>query len=337
MSTEKPRILIIGAGVNGSICAAGLHDAGQNVTLFARGQRYVDLQANGIILEDQFRHTRTVTHVPLIAHLAPTDCYDYILVLVRKSQVFDLLPVLAQNTSPNVVFMVNNPSGPSVYVDALGKERVMLGFVFGAGRREGSVIRGIIPTRSRSRRGGTPFGEINGEITPRLTRLVAMLNQAGFRAELSRHIADWQATHAGPIACLALPIMKYNLDMKALAKSRSDLGLMVDAMRETLDVLQAVGYRITPGAVSLIRFIPRFLIVTILQKVLPSRLMEVGAVWHVSQAPDEILQLAAEVETLAEKSGLPVPSLRELLRMRLQLTQMNMNPTSNMFSRQPTA
>jgi 2-dehydropantoate 2-reductase len=333
MSTEKPRILIIGAGVNGSICAAGLHDAGHNVTLLARGQRYADLQANGIIIEDQFKHTRMVTHVPLIAHLAPADYYDYVLVVVRKSQVFDLLPVLAQNVSPNVVFMVNNPSVPGVYVDAMGKERVMLGFVFGAGRREGTVIRGIVPTRSRLRRGGTPFGEINGEITPRLIRLVTVLKQVGFRAELSRHIVDWQATHAGPIACLALPIMKYNLDMKALANSPDDLGLMVDAMRETLDVLRAVGYRITPGAVSLIRFIPRFLIVAVLQKVLPSRLMEVGAVWHVSQAPDEMLQLAAEVERLVEKSDLPVPSLRKLLRMRLQLTQMNMEQKPIMFSR----
>ncbi len=332
MATDNARILIIGAGVNGSICAVGLYEAGFNVTLLARGQRYADLQANGITIEDQFKQTRTVTHVPLIDHLAPADCYDYILVVVRKSQVFELLPVLAQNASPNVVFMVNNPSGPDVYTDALGKERVMLGFVFGAGRREGIVIHAIVAKRSRLRRLGTPFGEINGAITPRLTRLVAILNQAGFRAELSRHIVDWQATHAGPIACLARPIMKYNLDTKALAKSRSDLGLMVDAMRETLDVLQALGYRITPGAVSVIRFIPRFLMITILQKVLPTRIMEVGAVWHVSQAPDEMCQLAAEVEALVEKSGLPVPSLRKLLGRRLQGTRRNMERTENKFS-----
>lgn len=337
MLTDKVRILIIGAGVNGLICAAGLHNAGLNVTLLVRGQRYADLTVHGIVIEDQFRHTQTVTHVPLIDHLEPADCYDYVLVVVRKNQVRELLPVLAQNASPNVVFMVNNPSGPDVYVDALGKERVMLGFVFGAGRREGTVIRGIVPTRSRLRRGGTPFGEINGEITPRLTRLVAILKQAGFRAVLSRHIVDWQATHAGPIACLALPMMKYNLDMKALAKSRTDLGLMVDAMRETLDVLQALGYRITPPAVSVIRLIPRFLMIAFLQRVLPSRLMEIGAVWHVSQAPDEMIQLATEVETLVEKSGLPVPSLRKLLRMRLQLAQMNTHQMSSMFSRQPSA
>ncbi|MBL8164057.1 MAG: ketopantoate reductase family protein, partial [Anaerolineae bacterium] len=64
MLTDNARILIIGAGVNGSICAAGLHNAGFNLTLLARGQRYADLQANGIIIEDQFKHTRTVTHVP---------------------------------------------------------------------------------------------------------------------------------------------------------------------------------------------------------------------------------------------------------------------------------
>jgi 2-dehydropantoate 2-reductase len=317
MTTENARILVIGAGVNGSICAVGLHDAGFNVRVLARGRRCEELQREGIVIEDQFRHIRSVTRVPVIGSLDPADCYDYILVLVRKNQVGDLLPVLACNTSPTVVFMVNNPSGPGEYTKTLGKDRVLLGFVFGAGRREGSVIRAIRP---KLRWLAAPFGEVDGTITPRLTRLVAILNQAGFHAEVSKNVIDWQATHAALVTSLAMPIMKYHLDAKALAKSWADLGLIVDAMRETLDVLQAVGYRITPRSTSTIQFIPRFLMMAGLRMVLPTRFIEIGAVWHVSQAPDEMNQLAKELGALVEKSGLPVSALRKLLGMNIPAT-----------------
>jgi len=313
LTTENARILVIGAGVNGSICAVGLHDAGFNVTVLARGKRCEELLREGIVIEDPLRKTRSVTRVPVIGALDPADLYDYILVVVRKNQVGSLLPVLVGNKSPNVVFMVNNPSGPGEYTRALGKERVLLGFVFGGGRREGSVIRAIRPKLPWL---AAPFGEIDGAITPRLKRLVAILRQAGFRAEASKDIVDWQATHAALVPSVAMPIMKYHLDAKALAKSRADLRLMIDAMRETLDVLQKVGYRVIPRSTSAIRFIPRFLMIAGLRMVLPTRFAEIGAVWHVSQAPDEMNQLAMELGLLVGKSGLPVPALRELLGMK---------------------
>jgi 2-dehydropantoate 2-reductase len=310
MATDSSRILVIGAGVNGSICAVGLHNAGFDVTVLARGERFEEIKSKGIIIEDQFRHTRSVTHLPVIDVLKPTDYYDYILVVVRKNQVYDLLPILAKNVSPNIVFMINNPSGPEEYTKILGKERVMLGFGFAGGRREGDTIRAMIP---KSRWFTTPFGEIDGSITPRLKRLITILQQAGFHVEISRNISDWQSTHAALVPCLAMPLMRYNLDVKALAKSDADLGLIVDAMRETLDVLEALNIRITPRSTHVIRYIPRFLLIIFLRMLLPSKFMEVGGVWHASQASDEMNQLAKELGILVERSGLPVPELKKLL------------------------
>lgn len=137
------RILAIGAGVNGSVCTAALHRAGYDVTVLARGKRLEELQAGGIEIEDPLKGTRTVTQVPVVDRLASEDIYEYILVIVRKNQVRDLLPVLAQNQSPSVVFMVNTASGPDEWIAALGAKRVMLGFVFAGGRREGSLIRAM--------------------------------------------------------------------------------------------------------------------------------------------------------------------------------------------------
>ena len=310
MAIDSSRILVVGAGVNGSVCAVGLHNAGFNVTLLARGTRFKEINDKGIIIEDQFRRTRSVTRLPVVDVLQPTDYYDYILVVVRKNQVYDLLPILAQNASPNIVFMINNPLGPKEYTERLDKQRVMLGFGFAGGRREGDTIRAIIP---KSRWFAAPFGELDGSITPRLKRLVAILRHAGLCAAISRKMPDWQSAHAALVPCFAMPLMKYHLDVKALVKSDADLGLMIDAMRETLDVLEALGLQVIPRSTYVVRYIPRFVLMRALRMALPSKFVEVGGVWHVSQAGDEMEELAKELGMLVEKSGLPVPELKKLL------------------------
>jgi len=311
MNTNNARILVIGAGVNGSICAVGLYNAGVDVTVLARGKRYEELREEGIVIENPFKHTRTVTKVPVINHLDPADIYDYILVIVRKNQVPDLLPVLANNRSPNVVFMVNNPSGPDEFTKVLGKERVMLGFVFGAGKREGSVIHAI--GGAGSSMGAAPFGELDGRITPRLTCLVDIFNKAGLNAKISTGISDYLATHAAFVAPLAHLLIKHHCDNYAMARSTADLCLLVDALRETVDVLDKVGVEIAHDKMTgIIRRTPKFILVLAMRILLPTRYMEVGGAWHCMQAPDEMRQLGVELMALVEKSGLPTPALRKL-------------------------
>ncbi len=308
MATDNAKILVIGAGVNGSICAVGLHNAGFNVTILARGKRYEEVRDGGIVIEDPFKNTRRQTKVPVIDRLDAEDSYDYILVVVRKNQVSDLLPVLAVNRSPNVVFMVNNPSGPDEFTRALGKERVMLGFVFGGGKRDGSVIRAITGLRGMT----TPFGEIDGRTTPRLTRLVAILCQAGLKSKTSTDISDYLATHAALVAPFAHLLTKHGCNTYDLARSPAELRLLVDALRETLDVLRATGFKIIPWRTNIVRIIPRFLLVAAFRAFLSTKLAEVGGGWHCSQAPDEMRQLGIELMALAERSRLPVPALRKL-------------------------
>ena len=311
MNLKNGRILVIGAGVNGSVCAVGLYIAGIDVTVLARGKRYEELREQGIIIENPFKNTRSATQVPVIDSLDPDDIYEYILVIVRKNQVTDLLPVLARNRSPNVVFMINNPSGPDEFVRALGKERVMLGFVFAGGRRFGNIIRAI--GGAGNPMGTTPFGEPDGSITPRLTRLVEIFNRAAFRTETSTQMTDYLATHAAMVAPFAHQLIKHGSDNYSLAHSTADLSLLIDAIREVPDVLKANGYKIVPASnANVISFVPKFILVPLLRVLLATRTAEVGGAWHCQQAPDEMHQLGVELMALADKSGLPVPALRKL-------------------------
>jgi 2-dehydropantoate 2-reductase len=311
MDRDNARILVIGAGVNGSICAVGLYQAGVDVTLLARGKRFEEIMDQGIIIENPFKNTRTVSRVPIIKMLTPEDIYEYILVVVRKNQIPNLLPLLASNTSPNIVFMVNNPSGPQMLIEALGKERVMLGFVFGAGRREGSVIHGF--NAATSEKNATPFGELDGQITPRLTRLVDIFNHAGLNAKVSTEMTDYLTRHACFVAPLAHLLILHHCDNYTMAGSTPDLALLIDAWRETFKVLKEIGVNTNNDKmVSIIRFTPKFILVLALRFLLASRFAEVGGAWHCMQAPDEMYQLGVELMALVDRSGLPATALHKL-------------------------
>jgi 2-dehydropantoate 2-reductase len=312
LTADHPKFLVIGAGVNGSACASILQRSGIDVTLMARGQRVDDLRNDGVIIENPLTGKRTVTRVPVVDRLAPDDLYDYVLIIMRKNQALELLPVLARNRSPSFVFMGNTLTGPEPYMDALGKDRVLMGSVYAGGRREGKVIRAIVLNSVAA-----SFGEPDGGKTPRLKRMVAALNRGISRAEISTRIVDRQITHASAIPPLGNLLIKHGCDARALAKSTADLYLLVDAMREAHKVIRAAGYRIEPAADRLTDFVPRFLMVAMFRILFSSKIGEVGAAYHVSQAPDEMRHLSRELGVLVEKSGLAVPALRKTLALQV--------------------
>jgi 2-dehydropantoate 2-reductase len=308
MNIKNFRILVIGAGVNGSVIASGLFNAGIDVTILARGKRYEQVRNEGIVIENPFNHKRSVTGVPVINLLNPQDCYDFILVIVRKNQALGLLPVLAKNKSPNIVFMGNNLSGPEEFIKILGRERVMMGAVYAAGKLDGNLVRAMAVKSIAA-----PFGEIDGTTSPRLKQLINILHQAGFKAEPSANIVDIQTTHAVGVALIGKLVIKHNCDVKALARSTDDLLLFIKARREAHLVLRALGRKIIPWSEGLIGIIPGFLQVMGFRLLLNSRLGEIGLALHASQASDEIQQLDLELQTLVNQAGLPVPSIRKIL------------------------
>ena len=305
---DKARILVIGAGVNGSAISAGLFRGGVDVTVLARGKRYEELCSEGIVIENPFNQKRTITKVPVTDQLLPDDLYDYVLVVVRKNQVASLLPLLVQNYSPSIVFMGNNLSGPAELVKALGKERVMMAGVFAAGKRDGDLIRAIV-----FKSAGSPFGEIDGGITPRLVRLAEIFRQAGIKVELSDNIVDFQMTHGVGVALIATLAMKHGGKVRTLARATDDLRLFVAARREGQQVLRTLGHQILPNSEVVISKIPAFLQVAAMWILLSSKFGIVGLEYHLSQAPDEMDQLVGEFKELVDQAGIPVPAIRKVL------------------------
>ena len=305
------KILVYGTGPLGSLFAARLQAAGHNVSILARGQRLAELREHGIVLEDALTGERTTTRVNVVEQLAPDDPYDLVVVLMRKNQVVAILPVLAANQhAPNVLFMGNNAAGPGEYIDALGRERVLMGFGGAGGMRAGYVMRVI--AGARGRKATVTLGELDGRITARLQEIASVFESAGFQAVLSPNIDAWLKSHAAVISPIALALYMVGGDNHRLARTRDALVLGIRALRESFRVLRALDIRITPSALRIHEWIPEPILVPLVQRLFNTRSAEIAVAGHAGAARDEMKQIADEFRTLTRSTTVPTPVLDRL-------------------------
>jgi ketopantoate reductase len=307
------KILVCGSGPLGSLFAARLKQGGHDVTLLARGQRLADLRQHGIVLHDVQADAWTTDHVTLIEQLAPDDPYDLALVIMRKNQALDLLPVLAANPHiPNVLFLMNNAAGPDALVQALGRERVLIGFPSSAGYRDGHVMH--VLTGRPGDETEVPIGEIDGRSTDRIRRVAAALERMpGFEVEVQPDMDAWLKYHVALLMpSLAAAFYMCGMNRIRLAGTRDALVLALRAIREGFRVLGALGYPITPSELRVLAWAPEPLLVAIFQRRLRHPLMEVALAKHAGAARDEIQHLADEFLALARLTTVPTPAIQRL-------------------------
>jgi 2-dehydropantoate 2-reductase len=310
MSQEPLRILVIGAGVIGSVYAASLQAAGYPVTLLARGQHAADLRASGLVLQDASTGQSTTSHVQIVERLIPEESYDLALVCVRLDQVAATVLDLAANQHiPTLVFFLNNPTGTQLLVERLGSQRVVLGFPGVGGTREGTRVRYV-----RIRQQPTTLGEVDGKMTARLRRLSAMLEQAGFPTAISRSMDGWLKTHAVFVSSVSAALALEEGDSVRLGQHHATVALMISAIREGFAALQSLGVRVTPFNLQVIfRWMPRWFAIRYWQRALQTSVGTLAISPHANAAREEMGQVAREILVFLEPSPVPVPTLKRLL------------------------
>lgn len=311
------KILVYGAGPLGSVFAAQLQQGGNDVTVLARGKRVSEIREHGIVLENVWSNQRSVTQVSVIEELAPDDAYDLVLIIMRKNNALDILPILAANKhTPNVLFLMNNAAGPDALVEALGRERVLIGFPNAAGYREGHEVHCIAGTEEEP--SDVPFGEVDGSITERTQMVAHILESApGMGAEIRRDMDAWLKTHVALLfPALAPALFAAGTDNYRLARTRDLVVLTVRGIREAFRVLRALGYPITPAKYRVLALVPEPILVVFLQKLLQNELMETAMVRHAEAARDEVVHLTGEFMELARRSGVPTPTIDRLQAYR---------------------
>lgn len=304
------KILFFGAGVLGSLYAARLKQSGQDVTILARGTRLKNIREDGIILEHALSGEKEVVAVPVIEQLHENDGFDLIVVLVRKNQLASVLPVLAAHkATPNILFMVNNPSGYVDLTKAVGLERLVLGFAGAGGTRVGNVVRYVVVSRFLQ---PTTFGELDGSGSERLREIMQIFSRAGFPTASTPNMDAWQKSHVAWISPLANALYKVNCDNHLLARSPDAVRLVVRAVREGFNVLRCLGIPITPAKLRMWKWIPESLLTRSLMLWADTKHFQTAAVEHTAAAIDEMGQLANEFHMLALSTSIATPAIDEL-------------------------
>lgn len=294
------RIIILGAGVQGTLYGVRLARAGHEVTLIAQGRRAEELRRRGAVIEGALDFRTDTVHLPVAEQLEPDIHADLCLVAVRREQITSVLPILAAAASiARIVFMVNHANGSEELVRVLGRKRVVLAFPGAAGSIEAGVDR---------------YVEVDEQATvveANALDVILMFKGAGFRVTPVKDMDAWLRRHAVFVTAAAGAIYEAGGDARSLAANRKHVGDFILAVREGWSALDRRGVEPAPLALrTIFSWIPLAFSTVYWQRLLGSTRGEFYFARHARHAPAEMAALATDVRRLLD--GEPVPHLARL-------------------------
>lgn len=303
------RVLVVGAGVIGSVYACGLIEAGHEVVLLARGQRLVDLRESGLVVHRVDTGEELHRAVVAVADLEGQSAFDLVIVPVRSDQLTGVLPIVAgMNDASDVIVFGNNCGRQDEIVEVLGS-RALLGFPAVGGSRAGPTVRYVPISQQR-----TMLGEPTGHVTDRIELLAKTLSEAGFPTSVSTRMGAWLLGHAAFIAPIGCALQLAGVDAGRLAGDRSLLRSMVRATREAFRALDAEGVVEIPRNLRVLYLrSPTIVAVTYWKRVLSSARGELWFASHTRAAPQEMADLAHLLRAAVARTEHSAPDLLRLI------------------------
>lgn len=302
------KTLIFGAGPTGSLYAARLFEAGHDITLLDRGQRLEDLRTHGVVLEDAFSGNREIHHIPVVDEFNDDDTYDLVMVVMRKNQAQKILPTLAKNRRVGTyLFLMNNAAGPDELVEALGKERVMIGLPSSGAYHQGPVTK-VMPAKMAP----LYVGEVDGRVGDR-TRAIAdfLSTMRDKKAKIRTDMDAYLVTHISMLAA-HLGVYAAGLDGERFAKTRDAIILGLRAQQEAMRAQRAAGIPVRPPYFRAVHLIPEAFMEALMRPIARTTFYQTGIIGHARAARDEIAHLLDEFRQRVAPGGEPMPAFEEL-------------------------
>ena len=308
------KVLFIGAGPLGSLYAHMFQQAGTDVTLLARGDRYGWLEKNGLVLRNEMTGEEGHSTVNLLRAVAPTAEYDLAIVLIRKNKlpaVFDMLAPC--HGIQSILFMGNNALGFDDYLKALPAEKLIFGFPGAGGGFREQVVHYADRESPKGKRRAVTLGEIDGQQSPRLQQAKALFENAGVPVDIPSSIDGWLKYHVALVSPFVGALYRHDCDNYETARDRALVRSLVRAAKEGASVLEVLGFgQSEPSEFKLMKRLPEFMSVIALRKMLGSKFAEVAFAMHALSARDEMIELAAEFQTLVEQTSISTPNIDSL-------------------------
>ncbi len=224
------RVLIVGAGVIGTVYGAHLAAAGNAVSVLSHPPRTGEISSGGLAARDVPGGSRTEAEAAVVPDASGE--YDIVIVAVRRDQLASACAGMAALAGrPAVVFFGNNPAGRSAITGVPGD--VYLGFP-----GVGGVMAGGTADYARIRQQPAALQEA---ADPRLAALESALASRGLAVQRVADMDGWLAYHAAFVACVAAALYRCGTDPARLAADRKTLTLMCQAITEAFAALRASG------------------------------------------------------------------------------------------------
>jgi ketopantoate reductase len=294
------KIVILGAGVQGTVFAVRLARAGHHVTLVSRPDRATALRREGAVVQD-VKTMRTYTKaLPVLERLPHDLAADMCLVTVRREQIDTVLPDLVQASAiSRVVFLVNHADGSDDLRAVLGRSRTVLAFPGIAGDRDGTIIRYLdIPQQ-------------HTVVEAHATDVVSLFREAGFAVDTVRDMDAWLQRHAVIITAMAGALYENECDAPRLAQNTAMVRRFIMAVREGWAAQDRRHVGSAPLAIRvIIRWVPLRLSVRYWSRLLARR-GDIYFARHARRAPTEMAALANDVRNFLGEGE--APTLRRLL------------------------
>ena len=225
------KVLVVGAGVVGTVYGAHLAAAGNAVSVLRHGPRTDEVAAGGLCAREVIGGGLAEAGVAVVPDAS--GHYDIVLVAVRRDQLASAcagLTGLARE--PAVLFLGNNPGGRAAIAGGLPGD-VYLGFP-----GVGGVLTGDTAEYVRIRQQPTALPETSD---PRLAAFESALTGRGFPVQRVADMDGWLVYHAAFIACICAALYRCGTDPARLAGDRATLTLMCRAITEAFAALRASG------------------------------------------------------------------------------------------------
>jgi 2-dehydropantoate 2-reductase len=289
------RIVVFGAGVQGTLYGVRLALRGHSVTLVARSRRAAELRKQGAVIEHALSGQRRVMRLPVSEDLNPNLEADLCVITVRREQLMDVLPPLAAARGvARAVFMVNHACGSEPLFAALGRERTVLAFPGAAGGIENGVDRYV------------EVREQPTVVEAAATDVVEAFRDAGFRVATEVDVDSWLRRHAVFVTAVVGSLYEVGVDTRRLSSDRSRLRVFVRAVREGWAALDELGVAPPPLALrAIFRWVPLPFAVRYWQRLLASPRGDYYFAQHARHAAKEMAVLAADVRGLAPETKMP--------------------------------
>lgn len=238
------RVLIYGAGVIGSFLAYALCEAGQDVTILARGSWKNTLEKDGLVICHSLQKKTTVSHPNVVEELDLEKEYDAVFAVMQHQQMKEILPDLARINSQLMILVGNNMSAPVMEKEILSlsdkPKTVLFGFQGTGGRREDGKVICV-----RFGEGSMSLGGLHGELPDEVKETIqSLFVGTKYRLTWVPDMDAWYRCHLTFI--LPAVYLCYATGCDLRKASRRQRKLILDAANEACGLLKALGYPIYP-------------------------------------------------------------------------------------------